>query len=112
MFSGDTTLLKQMVGNLLDNAIRHAQPGGIVTATVSHDSTDDQRSALPTMVRGSLPENQARVFERFVRFDSRSQGAGLGLPIARWIAEAHGGTLVLESTGPSGTCFAVTLPAS
>ncbi len=111
MFSGDTTLLKRMVGNLLDNAIRHAQPGGIVTATVSHDSAHIG-VRIADDGEGIAPENQARVFERFVRFDSRSQGGGLGLPIARWIAEAHGGTLVLESTGPSGTCFAVTLPAS
>ena len=111
MFSGDTTLLKQMVGNLLDNAIRYAQPGGIVTATVSQDSTHIG-IRIADDGEGIAPGNQARVFERFVRFDSRSQGAGLGLPIARWIAEAHGGTLVLESTGPSGTCFAVTLPAA
>jgi signal transduction histidine kinase len=109
MFSGDPALLKQLVGNLLDNAIRHAQPGGAVFATVTrHDDliairiTDDGN--------GIAPENRERIFERFARFDSRSQGAGLGLPIARWIAEAHGGTLVLESTGPTGSCFAVTLP--
>lgn len=111
MFSGETTLLKRMVGNLLDNAIRHAQPGGIVTATVSHNSTHIG-VRITDDGEGIAPENQARVFERFVRFDSRSQGAGLGLPIARWIAEAHGGGLALKSTGPSGTCFAVTLPAS
>ena len=111
MFSGDATLLKQMVGNLLDNAIRHAQPAGLVTAAVSRDSTTISVRVTDDG-EGIAPENQARLFERFVRFDSRSQGAGLGLPIARWIAEAHGGTLVLESTGPGGTCFAVTLPAS
>ena len=38
--------------------------------------------------------------------------AGLGLPIARWIAEAHGGTLVLESSGPSGSCFTISLPSA
>jgi two-component system sensor histidine kinase BaeS len=110
MFSGDTTLLKRMVGNLLDNAIRHARPGGFVTATVSHTSTHIG-VRIADDGEGIAPENQARVFERFARFDG-SQGAGLGLPIARWVAEAHGGTLVLESTGPSGTCFAVNLPAS
>jgi signal transduction histidine kinase len=111
MFSGDPTLLKQLVGNLLDNAIRHAQTGGAVTATVTRNAgriairiTDDGD--------GIAPEDRERIFERFVRFDSRSQGAGLGLPIARWIAEAHGGTLILESTGPSGSCFEVTLPAA
>ncbi len=110
-FSGDTTLLKQMLANVLDNAIRHARPGGLVTvevtrevATIGIRITDDGE--------GIAPENQARVFERFARFDRQSEGAGLGLPIASWIAEAHGGTLVIESTGPNGTCFAVTLPAS
>jgi signal transduction histidine kinase len=111
MYSGDPTLLKQLVGNLLDNAIRHAQAGGTVAATVARNNgriaihiTDDGD--------GIALEDRERIFERFVRFDSRSQGAGLGLPIARWIAEAHGGTLVLESTGPTGSCFAVTLPAA
>jgi signal transduction histidine kinase len=111
MFRGDSTLLKQLVGNLLDNAIRHARPGGAVTATVT-------RADAGIVIRvvddgdGIAVEHRERIFERFVRFDSRSQGAGLGLPIARWIAEAHGGTLVLESTGPTGSCFAVTLPAT
>jgi signal transduction histidine kinase len=111
MFSGDPTLLKQLVGNLLDNAIRHAQPAGVVTAAITRDGarvvvrvTDDGS--------GIAPENRERIFERFARVDSRSEGAGLGLPIARWIAEAHGGTLVLESTGPTGSCFAVILPAT
>jgi signal transduction histidine kinase len=111
MFSGDPTLLKQLVGNLLDNAIRHAHAGGAVTATVTRNDghiairiTDDGN--------GIVLEDRERIFERFVRADGRSQGAGLGLPIARWIAEAHGGTLVLESTGPTGSCFAVTLPAA
>ena len=40
----------------------------------------------------------------------RGQGAGLGLPIARWIAEAHGGTLVLEQSGPGGTTFCISFP--
>jgi signal transduction histidine kinase len=111
MYSGDPTLLKQLVGNLLDNAIRHAQAGGAVTATVTRN---DGRIAIQVTDDGDgiALEDRERIFERFVRFDSRSQGAGLGLPIARWIAEAHGGTLVLESTGPTGSCFAVTLPAA
>jgi signal transduction histidine kinase len=111
MFSGDPTLLKQLVGNLLDNAIRHAQTGGAVTATVTRN---DGRIAIRITDDGDgiALEDRERIFERFVRFDSRSQGAGLGLPIARWIAEAHGGTLILESTGPSGSCFEVTLPAA
>jgi signal transduction histidine kinase len=111
MFSGDPTLLKQLVGNLLDNAIRHAQTGGAVTATITRN---DGRIAIRITDDGDgiALEDRERIFERFARVDSRSHGAGLGLPIARWIAEAHGGTLVLESTGPTGSCFAVTLPAA
>ncbi len=60
---------------------------------------------------GIRPEERDRIFQRFVRLDQRSNGAGLGLPIARWIAEAHGGRLILESSDPGGTCFTVTLPA-
>ena len=51
-----------------------------------------------------------RIFQRFARLNQDYAGAGLGLPIARWIAEAHGGSLVLESTGPGGSTFTVTLP--
>jgi signal transduction histidine kinase len=111
MFSGDPTLLKQLVGNLLDNAIRHARPAGLVTATIARD---DARIVVRVTDDGSgiAPGNRDRIFERFARVDGRSEGAGLGLPIARWIAEAHGGTLTLESTGPAGSCFAVILPAS
>ena len=56
--------------------------------------------------------DRARIFDRFVQLDPsrRARGAGLGLPIARWIAEAHGGTLILESSGPNGSTFCVTLP--
>jgi signal transduction histidine kinase len=107
MFSGDNTLLRQMVGNLLDNAIRHAK--SLVTASVSCEP-----SVIVIRIRDDgtgVPEDQRdRIFERFARLDPRPDGAGLGLPIARWIAQAHGGTLVLESSGRDGSCFMVTLP--
>jgi two-component system, OmpR family, sensor kinase len=109
--TGDDTLLRQMVGNLLDNAIRHARPGGWVSATV-------ERNGSKAVVRviddgpGVPPEQRERVFQRFVQLDSSNGGAGLGLPIARWIAEAHGGHLVLEATGTGGASFAATLPLS
>jgi len=106
--TGDDALLRQMVGNLLDNAIRHADSNGNVTASLERSServilrvTNDGR-AIPL-------DHQSRVFERFVRLGD-SEGAGLGLPIARWIAEAHGGSLILERSEPGSTTFAVTLP--
>jgi signal transduction histidine kinase len=106
--TGDVALLQQMMGNLLDNAIRHASADGRVTATLD-------RTAAAATLRitndgpGIAAEDQERVFERFVRIGD-SNGAGLGLPIARWIAEAHGGTLRLEGSSPGATTFAVTLP--
>ena len=106
--TGDDALVRQLVGNLLDNAIRHANLGGHVSARL-------ERSGSIVTLRitndgdGIPPDYQSRVFERFVRLGD-SDGAGLGLPIARWIAEAHGGTLVLERSEPGSTTFAVTLP--
>ena len=107
-FSGDDTLLRQMLGNLLDNAIRHAKPNGRVATTIASSPT---KSPSPSsMMAPAFPRTQReRIFQRFVRLDARSTGAGLGLPIARWIAEAHGGRLTLE-TVPNGTCFRVVLP--
>jgi two-component system, OmpR family, sensor kinase len=106
--TGDDALLRQMVGNLLDNAIRHANPGGHVAASL--ERTDDRVTLRITNDGDGIPlHHQSRVFERFVRLNN-SDGAGLGLPIARWIAEAHHGTLVLERSEPGSTTFAVTLP--
>ena len=108
-FTGDDALLRQMIGNLLDNAIRHAQPDGHVAAGL-------ERADGHVLLRitndgpGIEPADQARIFERFVRIGA-SNGAGLGLPIARWIAEAHGGTLHLADSRPGSTTFVVTLPA-
>lgn len=106
---GDDRLLRQMVGNLLDNAIRHADPGSVVIADLSRTA---DRVLLRVTNDGPAipPEEQGRIFERFVHLGP-SGGAGLGLPIARWIAEAHGGTLTLAHSGPTGTTFAVELPA-
>jgi len=63
---------------------------------------------------GVAEADRARIFDRFVQLDPsrRADGTGLGLPIARWIAEAHQGSLSLESTGPSGSTFCVVLPVA
>jgi signal transduction histidine kinase len=107
-WTGDNGLLRQMVSNLLENAIRHSRGVVTVTVTATHGGATirvaDDGEGIPLA-------HQTRIFDRFVRLNARSSGAGLGLPIARWIAEAHGGTLVLESSGPTGSCFMVTLPA-
>ena len=63
---------------------------------------------------GIAPEARERVFDRFVQLDPsrRHSGAGLGLPISRWIAEVHGGTLDLAASSPEGSTFAVRLPVA
>ncbi|HEU4891890.1 MAG TPA: ATP-binding protein [Vicinamibacterales bacterium] len=107
---GDEELLRRMVMNLLDNAIRHSPDGERVESTVAAEgnrvtlSVQDAGPGIPAAAH-------ERVFERFVRLETAhpTSGGGLGLPIARWIAEQHSGTLELESD--SGGCrFVVTLP--
>jgi signal transduction histidine kinase len=110
-FTGDDTLLRQMAGNLLDNAIRHARSGGIVTAAV-HRAPAGVTLTITDDGEGVPEGERERIFQRFVRLDPRSPGAGLGLPIARWIAEAHGGRLVLEPGATHGSCFSVFLPSA
>ena len=108
-FSGDDVLLRQMIGNLLDNAIRHARQGGRVAAVIT--PAPQAVTIAITNDGESIPTDQReRIFERFVRLDPTSKGAGLGLPIARWIAEAHGGSLTLDASGTRETTFVVVLP--
>jgi heavy metal sensor kinase len=111
-FRGDEDLLRQLVSNLLQNAVQHTPAGGSVSIAVCKEH-DIVRIRVTDTGEGIVPADQARIFDRFVQLDAsrRTTGTGLGLPIARWIAEAHGGTLVLETSGPQGSTFAVSLPA-
>ncbi len=109
-FDGDDGLLRQLVANLLDNAIRHADVGGTVVAALSRDA-DGIVLRVTNDGPGIAPADQTRIFERFVRVGP-STGGGLGLPIARWIAEAHGGALTLEHSEPGRTTFQVRFPSA
>ena len=118
LFHGDEALLRQLLLNLLDNAIKYTQQGGTVTLECKKDSAQYVVSVTDTGP-GISPELQSRIFERFFRADkvrSRSEtdsgGAGLGLSIASWIAEAHHGRLVLARSDATGSTFSVTLPAT
>ena len=98
-----------MLLNLLDNAIRHTPAGGLVRTTISQKS-DAITIAIEDQGPGIPPADRERIFERFVRLHQGTDGAGLGLPLARWIAEAHGGSLTLEASGATGSRFSVRLP--
>jgi signal transduction histidine kinase len=71
------------------------------------------RVAVGDMGPGVPEGERERIFERFVRIaPGGGPGAGLGLPIARWIAEAHGGSLVLGESSPLGSLFVIILPVA
>src|SRR5437773_2916919 len=119
-YRGDEGLLRQLILNLLDNAIKHSPSEGEVYVSLErHDS--EHRIIVSDTGLGIPPEAQPHIFERFYRADkSRSRteasdlgaGAGLGLSIGRWIAETHHGRLELRSSDQTGSVFVVSLPAS
>jgi len=112
-FRGDEDLLRRLVLNVLQNAVQHTPSGGSVAVDIRQDA-EAVRIRVTDEGPGIPPADQHRIFDRFVQLDAarRGQGAGLGLPIARWIAEAHRGTLVLEHSGPGGSTFCVSLPTA
>jgi heavy metal sensor kinase len=110
----DERMIRQLLMNLLDNAIRHTPPDGRVRVQAT---TVEQGYELLVIDGGpGVPEaDRERIFERFVRLDATdrtTEGAGLGLPIARAIAEAHGGSLVLGHSDAAGSTFRLNLPRS
>ena len=111
---GDPERVHQVVANLLENAVRHSPPGEPVR--VAGSTTDAGRVRLEVTDAGpGIPDDEAsRVFERFYRADaarsSTDGGAGLGLAIARWIVDLHGGTIRPERREPTGCRMVVELP--
>jgi len=116
-YTGDEDLLRQMLMNLLDNAVKYTPPGGEIRVSLQ-TLNGDHRVRVADSGSGIPLEAQSHIFERFFRAETArtaaapasTQGAGLGLAIARWIVEIHGGTLQLESSSPSGSVFVATLP--
>jgi signal transduction histidine kinase len=111
---GEPALLRQATLIVLDNALKYTPAGGTVTVTVGAGGGRCTLAVRDTGI-GIPPDVLPRVFERFYRgapAEGREPGAGLGLAIARWIAEAHGGTIDVESEPGRGTTVTIQLPAA
>jgi heavy metal sensor kinase len=112
-FTGDEDLIRRLIVNIVDNAVRYAPSNSVIRIALDRVergyaiSVSDDGPGIPADV-------QPRIFERFYRVDAartREGGAGLGLALARWIARAHGGDVVLASSSSLGSTFIITLPA-
>ena len=111
---GDPQRLHQLFMTLVDNSVNYSNPGGTVEIRVSKWGNDVAVMIADNGV-GIPAEDLPHVFERFYRAKQRRKptlqpGSGLGLPIAKWIAEAHGGTISIDSIVDKGTTVTVLLP--
>jgi signal transduction histidine kinase len=115
---GDEARLRQVVGNLVTNALTHTPQTARVTVSLAEDADDPDSVVLAVADEGPglAPQDAERVFERFYRADtSRTRaagGTGLGLAIVASLVEAHGGTVSLDTAEGRGAIFTVRLPRS
>jgi signal transduction histidine kinase len=109
--AGDPSRIRQLVTNLVDNAIRFTEPGGSVAVGVDGVASRAILRVADTGI-GIPAEHLPHIFERFYQADAAraSGGCGLGLSICRWIAGAHRGTIEARSAPGHGTEFTVRLP--
>ncbi len=110
----DRERMGQVLGNLLENALRHTPPGGSITVRTDH-TADAVTVTVTDSGEGISDKHLPHVFERFYRADTGREahrvGSGLGLAISKSLVEAHGGTLQATSPGPGrGTSFRIHLP--
>ncbi len=110
----DRMRIEQVIGNLVENAIRHTSPDGTVTVSAEQVEPNTVLVSVADSGEGIPADVLPFVFDRFYRVDpSRDRatgGTGLGLTIARQLVEAHGGSIRAESAEGSGSRFAFELP--
>ena len=109
---GDRALVRQLLMQILDNAVKFTPQGGRVRVDVSATNGTSTVTVADTGI-GIPPSQMPHVFDRFYRAENareRAPGAGLGLSIARWIAGAHGATVSLDSTPGAGTTVTLRFP--
>ncbi len=115
--NGDADRLKQLILNLISNALKFTPDGGEIAINLRKSLRTAVIEVQDTGI-GISEEDMARVFDRFFQTDSsrvrgvsgRGEGVGLGLSIARWIAEAHGGQITVSSEIGVGTTFSIVIP--
>jgi two-component system sensor histidine kinase BaeS len=106
----DPLRLREVLANVLTNAIRHTSPGGTVTLAATR-SRDDWLFSVRDTGKGIPPEQLPTIFERFVK-GADSRGSGLGLSIARELVRAHGGQMTAVSVEGQGTTIQFSVPAA
>jgi two-component system sensor histidine kinase BaeS len=105
----DAVRLRQALDNLIRNAIAHSQATSAVVVA-AHVDESTLLIAVSDTGRGIPPADQQRIFEPGARLDGREEGRGLGLPVVRAVAEAHGGTATVASEPGHGATFTIALP--
>jgi heavy metal sensor kinase len=110
----DHLILRQVLVNLIDNAIKFSPYGGSIAVRIARRGTQNVSIEVEDSGPGIAPEHRDKVFDRFYRIDeARSRetgGSGLGLAIAKWGAQAHGGQLELDCDTNPGCVFRLILP--
>jgi signal transduction histidine kinase len=110
LIQGDADRLKQLLLNLVTNAIKHTPSGGYITLSLYREP-EWVRVTVTDTGRGIAPTALPHIFERFYRADNDDpKGTGLGLSIAQWIAQAHGGQITVTSELGKGSVFTLWLP--
>jgi signal transduction histidine kinase len=114
----DATRVRQVVGNLISNAVKYTPPGGHIDIRARHsgngNAADDREIIISVADNGpGIPaDKQSALFTEFTRFDpGAAEGAGIGLAISQRIAQALGGEITVESDPGHGSTFALHLPA-